>query len=84
MIDSLIPVGRDCDCGHPMVWRAGHPICAVYGAHREPRAEPVFWRNYEAPFAALVDELTEIFWGKPPLRSSDWQRRGDRPLVAVA
>lgn len=31
--DALVPVGRDCDCGMPLVWRHGHQWCAVYGSH---------------------------------------------------
>lgn len=31
--DALVPVGRDCDCGMPLVWRQGHQWCAVYGSH---------------------------------------------------
>lgn len=34
--DPLISVGRDCDCGHPLVWRAGHQWCSVYGSHPPP------------------------------------------------
>ncbi len=41
MIDSLLPVGRDCDCGFPLVWSGGHQRCAVYGSHPGPSAAPV-------------------------------------------
>lgn len=64
MIDALLPVGRDCDCGHPLVWRSGQQVCAVYGRHP---AEPehaafsdssagtrVHYRNRNAPGARLV------------------------------
>jgi predicted nucleotidyltransferase len=33
VIDSILPVGRDCDCGHPLVWRDSAQVCAVYGRH---------------------------------------------------
>lgn len=25
------PVGIDCDCGLPLIWRLGEPMCAIYG-----------------------------------------------------
>ena len=31
--EALLPVGRDCECGCPLVWRQGHQWCAVYGSH---------------------------------------------------
>jgi hypothetical protein len=35
----MIPVGRDCDCGYPLVWRLGEKWCAVYGSHPLPDHE---------------------------------------------
>jgi uncharacterized Zn finger protein (UPF0148 family) len=29
----VIPVGVDCRCGHPLVWRDGEQWCSVYGTH---------------------------------------------------
>ncbi len=49
--DALIPVGRDCDCGFPLVWRRGRQWCAVYGTHPAPG---IFMRDPTAPFAELV------------------------------
>lgn len=57
MIDSLLPVGRDCDCGHPLVWRNGMTRCAVYGSHPAP-ADPVHFRDWSAPGARLVQAVT--------------------------
>ena len=65
MIDDLVAVGRDCDCGHPMIWRAGAQVCAVYGRHApapdlaafSDTLEPgriVHYRNRNAPGARLV------------------------------
>lgn len=45
MSDNLLPVGRDCPCGHPLVLRDGVETCSVYGSHRAP---------IEAPGARLV------------------------------
>ncbi|NND75984.1 MAG: hypothetical protein HKN44_13360 [Ilumatobacter sp.] len=65
----LLPVGVDCDCGHPMVWYAGERRCSVGGRHLPP---PVIQelhpspdrllgqlvrRDLSAPLAAVVDEL---------------------------
>lgn len=65
MSDAIIPVGRDCDCGCPMIWRAGAQICAVYGTHPAPiersrftdapEGNPIHFRNYAAPGASLID-----------------------------
>lgn len=56
---ALLPVGRDCDCGFPLVWRGQHQHCAVYGAHRMP-TPAINFRNLDAPCARLVDELTAM------------------------
>lgn len=31
--EALLPVGKNCDCGHPLVWHHGQQWCAVYGTH---------------------------------------------------
>lgn len=51
----IVAVGKDCDCGHPMIWTRGQQRCAVYGLH----AAPVAWRNRDAPFSGLVDLCME-------------------------
>jgi hypothetical protein len=51
----MIPVGRDCDCGYPLVWRLGEKWCAVYGSHPLPDHARV--QNTDAPFAELVLEI---------------------------
>jgi hypothetical protein len=63
--DAILPVGRDCVCGYPMIWRAGAQICAVYGTHPAsidhsmftdaPEGNPIHFRNYAAAGASLVD-----------------------------
>ena len=38
---ALLPVGRDCDCGFPLVWHWDGQRCAVYGTHPpRPPAPP--------------------------------------------
>ena len=59
MIDALVAVGRDCDCGHPLVWRDGIKVCAVYGLHT-PRDPGELLRDTNAYAAALIDELVEM------------------------
>jgi hypothetical protein len=59
MTDAVLAVGRDCDCGMPMIWRDGAQRCAVYGSHPAP-ADPVHFRDHGAPGARLVDELTAM------------------------
>lgn len=51
---AITAVGRDCDCGHPLIWSRGRQLCAVYGTHAAPDVY-VHWRNLDAPGAALVD-----------------------------
>ena len=60
----LNPVGRDCDCGHPLVWHKNTQWCAVYGTHPEHR-EPLHYRNIHAYAARLVDELDQMTYGPP-------------------
>lgn len=50
----LVAVGKDCDCGNPLVWRAEATWCAVYGSH----PPIVTYRRRDAFAARLVDELT--------------------------
>jgi hypothetical protein len=52
--DPLVAVGKDCDCGHPLVWMRGQQRCAVYGSHPAP-AERITFRNLQAPGASLID-----------------------------
>ena len=61
--DAIIPVGKDCDCGHPLVWRNGRQICAVYGRHPDAdeiaswgdsEARLIHYRNRNAPGADLI------------------------------
>ena len=56
--DALLPVGRDCDCGQPLVWRRGKQWCAVYGSH--PTFVPIV--NRRAPGALLIRDLVEATW----------------------
>lgn len=69
----LLPVGRDCDCGQPLVWSDGHQWCAVYGSHNNVAPHELdllrtFGRNPFAPGAALVDELAPMKQRRPKLR----------------
>jgi hypothetical protein len=48
--DALLPVGKDCDCGSPLVWRHGEQWCAVYGSH----PTWLHFRANEAPGAELI------------------------------
>lgn len=54
--DALLPVGKDCDCGFPLVWRHGKQWCSVYGSH------PVSlgMRDRTAVLANVVDELAAM------------------------
>lgn len=40
MSDAILPLGRDCACGHPLVLRDGAELCAVYGTHPNLPAVP--------------------------------------------
>lgn len=51
--EPVLAVGRDCECGHPLVWMRGVQRCAVWGTHPAPDAA-VHFRNLRAPGAALV------------------------------
>jgi hypothetical protein len=55
--EPLLPVGRDCDCGAPLVWMRGAQRCAVYGTHPAP-VDVVHFRNLAAPGAELVNMLS--------------------------
>ena len=54
----LLPVGRDCDCGHPLVWFNDQPSCAVYGTH--PATGAAYFRNYHAAASQLVTDLARL------------------------
>jgi hypothetical protein len=62
--EALLPVGVDCECGFPMVWRHGLRSCAVYGSHPAPEQltsyadTVVTLRNLDAPGAALINLVT--------------------------
>jgi hypothetical protein len=59
-VDPLLPVGRDCDCGHPLVWAHNEQRCAVYGRHAVSDWFPdIERRDLSAPFARLVDLCME-------------------------
>lgn len=51
----LTPVGRDCDCGFPLVWVGDRKVCSVYGSHPpvlSPSAQPVqFVENVDLALA---------------------------------
>jgi hypothetical protein len=51
----VIPVGADCRCGHPLVWRDGGQWCAVYGSHVEQpvRSRPPQWGEFRSLVTAL-------------------------------
>jgi hypothetical protein len=62
--DPLVAVGKNCDCGHPLVWVRGQQRCAVYGSHpahgdtaafHRPPGRPIGFRNHNAPGAPLID-----------------------------
>jgi hypothetical protein len=55
----MIPVGKSCDCGYPLVWRDGVQWCSVGGTHPAPERFDAFVFRFDrsAPFAALVIEL---------------------------
>jgi hypothetical protein len=63
MTDAISPVGKDCDCGHPLIWIAGRQVCAVYGRHPSDDEIVSFtgvderlihYRDRGAPGAALI------------------------------
>lgn len=54
----LVPVGRDCDCGHPMVWYGDEQRCAVYGRH--PAAcDRVMFRRPGGEFDELIRQCMD-------------------------
>lgn len=73
--EPLIPVGKDCECGIPLVWHQGRQWCAVYGSHTHVviADDPdLAWRRHHrdptAPFAGLVSACME---------APDLTRRGE-------
>ena len=75
MIDTLLPVGKDCDCGHPLVWRGSAQLCAVYGRHPID-GERVFFRTLNARGASLIANVMRATHNPPP--------RSERRLRAVS
>lgn len=69
MIDALLPVGRDCDCGFPLVWFGDRQVCAVYGRHPAGR-QPVHFRDRRAEFADLIETSLAATDHPKPRRSS--------------
>ncbi len=51
---ALVATGKDCDCGHPLVWRYNEPWCSVYGSHPVVPGRA----DREAPGAELVRLVT--------------------------
>lgn len=56
---ALVPVGRDCDCGHPMVWYGDEQRCAVYGSHPAP-PQPIHFRSAPGPHDELLWALATL------------------------
>lgn len=56
---ALVPVGRDCDCGHPLVWVGDEQRCAVYGTHPAP-AQPVRFRAAPGAHDELIWQLATL------------------------
>lgn len=56
----LLPVGRDCDCGLPMVWYGTEQRCAVYGTHSTPIPATLTFRDRSAPLSGVVDAVTAL------------------------
>ena len=60
MSDAVIPSGRDCACGHPLVLRDGAELCAVYGTHPPtPAVPPLFGlrRGLVSECIAAADDI---------------------------
>lgn len=70
----LLPVGLDCDCGHPMVWYGDEQRCAVFGRHLPAHERDIEYRNHQAPLAGVVDELDLMTYplGKTRTRRADF------------
>lgn len=77
MIDALLPVGRDCDCGCPLVWRQGQQWCSVWGSHPYyPRIGS--WKD--APGADLIRAVMDC----PNMTRNATRLRAQRQLKAVS
>lgn len=61
---ALLPVGRDCDCGFPLVWFGERQLCAVYGSHPTP-SDRVYFRSGVGGY----DELIRASMDAPNLAS---------------
>jgi hypothetical protein len=77
----VIPVGKDCDCSYPLVWRDGEQWCSVGGTHPAPEQLDAFAFRFDrtAPFAALVIELDGMLDTTPKgvrRRAAYYARRG--------
>jgi hypothetical protein len=73
---ALLPVGKDCDCGHPLVWRHGQQWCAVWGSH----PAPVHYRFPDAPGAALI----QLCMAEPSMSRSAIRHRAIRAAKRAA
>lgn len=78
MIDAVLAVGKDCDCGHPLIWRERVQVCAVYGHHPD-LGDRVSFRDQTAAGARLVDEISAMHGNASHLE----RIRADRYLQAV-
>lgn len=85
--DAIIPVGKDCDCGHPLIWRNGRQICAVYGRHPsddeiaswgDTEARLIHYRNKNAIGAGLI----ELSMNTPNSTRNAMRKRADRQSYA--
>ena len=54
MTDGVVAVGKDCDCGNPLIWRNDEQYCAVYGTH-PPDGETLHFRDHAAAASALIE-----------------------------
>jgi uncharacterized Zn finger protein (UPF0148 family) len=68
---ALIPVGRNCDCGMPLVWHHGGTWCAVYGSH-PPEPPPITVRQPTELGTALIAALMSM--DRHPPRSARHSR----------
>jgi hypothetical protein len=76
----LIPVGRDCDCGNPLVWHGDEQRCAVYGTHPAP-AQLVHFRT--GPRSTAIDRMLIDLASSPCPASRSVRRRHARARGAT-
>lgn len=56
----LLPVGRDCDCGFPLVWYGDRQRCSVYGTHAAP-AQPIHYKGAQSTgVARLIHDINAV------------------------